>query len=110
MKKLHSNKKIIVSIILLIVVVLLGAEIALQIYKLEELKTIIIGILSGTNLTFIYLLFMSPRSPYISKGDGFEIEFPGDLKYLALFFFLSIIIYWSLRYVHIAIVYIINIL
>lgn len=110
MNKIHSKKYILGSIILLIAVALLGAEIGLQIYELEESRTILIGITGLSNLTFIYLLFMSPGSSQKREENGLTIEFPGDIKYLVLFFLLSMIIYWSLRYVHSAILYVISIL
>jgi len=108
MKTFFSEKKLIIFIGITTVGALLGAEVGLKIYKSEALETVAIGILGVTNLIFIYLLFMSPKSPYIIIERELKIIFPKDFKFFVFSFLLSILIYLSLRYSYDAILYVLK--
>lgn len=72
-------------------------------------KTLVDGLLGIVNLYLLYLLLLLKGSS-TSKLFEAQIEYPRDLKYLFLSFFVWLVIYWSSRNIILAFMYIRDIL
>ena len=108
MRKIYSNKNSIIYILLVITFTIVGIEFGSMTYDIEGSQVFIKGILSGTLLFLIYLVFISPNSPFTVFRAGEKIKYPRDLKYVALYFFLAFVGHWALRHVTEVILYVKN--
>jgi hypothetical protein len=107
-KRLFSDKNSVIYFLLAMAVTVAGVEIGSSIYELEAVETVIKGVLSMITLSLMYIVFLSPSSSWVSNRADEKIKFPRDLRYIALYFFLSIVAYWALQYVVEAVLYFIN--
>ena len=105
MKKIFSSKNSIIYVLLVVAFAILGSEVGSAIYDIEGIGIYIKGILGGMCLFLIYLVFISPNSPFTGFRAGEKIKYPRDLKYIALYFFLAFVVHWAFRYVTESIMY-----
>ena len=90
--KIKTSTNNLIFFVTLIITVAAGVYIGIvTIYRYEIMVK---GILGITTLYLIQLLFVPPKN-FVSKLNGIQVEFPRDIKYIVLGFFLSVIMYWS---------------